>query len=92
MNSARKLPPNDFMLCKEYYLREKEMNYEQYLTNKSKWQGAPFYANRKIEKDQIPKVKKQFVKFSQRTYLNTDNDFSKFCKNKARLKILKNYK
>lgn len=54
--------------------------------------GAPFLATRKAAKDELPKSKKKLVKYSKRQYLNSKNDYEKFSTNKARIKILKNYK
>ena len=39
------MPPKDFLLCKEYFLREKELANEEKVKNKLKWKGSAFLGN-----------------------------------------------
>lgn len=61
MQARNNIAENNFLLYQEYYLREKELKFEEWEKSKSKWMGAPFIPNRKnLPETVMQKKSKQY--------------------------------
>mmetsp|Transcript_19241 Transcript_19241/g.17060 ORF Transcript_19241/g.17060 Transcript_19241/m.17060 type:complete len:153 (-) Transcript_19241:69-527(-) len=93
MKGREEIADNNFLLCREYFLREKELNFEKFQKNKSMWKGDALMTTRKSKPTEMPKSKKKYVKQSHRQYLNNKNKYKTFLPDDVkRLQILENYK
>lgn len=83
----------NFLLCREYYLREKELNFENFQKSKSMWKGDSLLTTRKQKPVELPKSKRKFLSKDKNDFLNGKNSYQTYLTNDAkRLQILSNYK
>ena len=78
MKARDEISDTNFLLWREYFLREKELNYENFQNSKSKWKGDALLTTRKLKQTQLPKWKEKYVKQSSRQYLNNQTNYKTF--------------
>ena len=69
---------NNFLLCREYYNREKELNFEMFQKSKSMWKGDALMTTRKLKPYKLPKATKKYAQQSRMQYLNNKNNYNTF--------------